>query len=561
MKWNQPPDLVDGFDVVSWRDIRGSMELAVADDWICTDGSAIGKIKWWGSYRAWKYYSPAPVDPPEVKPIGFRIYWYDYLPGPLFPRPGNLKKIEFCDKYTEKWIGAVSRWNYARYYEHEFEYECELGEPWFQSKGERYFLMIQAIYEKENPQFPWGWLNSSNHWNAAAVLWTGTRWLKLSWPNGHRLQGNPMDMSFELWKTDVTPTPTPTMTPTPRPTPTPTATPTPQPGSKWVQPVNATDGFDIISWTGVKSVVDIRGADDWLCTNGKPIKHIRWWGSYPGWKNKSSSPVDSPTTKPVAFKLGWYEYNDGGAVAIPGKLFAEETCTEFSEIWSRSIPLWNNTASYEHEFMYDCNIKVPWEQTEGTRYFLVIQAVFDVVEPKYKWGWANSSVQWNSRALFWNGSIWKRLQWPDEHRLEGEPMDFAFELWTEVPPAPTPTPVAKADFYATPTLTMIKRPVRFMDTSTGELISWSWDLGDSKTSDLRNPLHFYDTPGTYTITLEVSGPFGSDSKTREDYVVIMPYPSEQDLVDYLLGIKEIPVGDVNRDGWIDMADLISLMGK
>jgi len=123
------------------------------------------------------------------------------------------------------------------------------------------------------------------------------------------------------------------------------------------------------------------------------------------------------------------------------------------------------------------------------------------------------------------------------------------------------TPVAKADFYATPTLTMIKRPVRFMDTSTGELISWSWDLGDSKTSDLRNPLHFYDTPGTYTITLEVSGPFGSDSKTREDYVVIMPYPSEQDLVDYLLGIKEIPVGDVNRDGWIDMADLISLMGK
>ncbi|MCD6385843.1 hypothetical protein J7M23_08715, partial [Candidatus Sumerlaeota bacterium] len=56
-----------------------------------------------------------------------------------------------------------------------------------------------------------------------------TSWTELIWPPGHRLEGQSMDMAFELWSPLVTPTPTPT--PTPTGTPTPTATPTPTPTS------------------------------------------------------------------------------------------------------------------------------------------------------------------------------------------------------------------------------------------------------------------------------------------------------------------------------------------
>lgn len=39
----------------------------------------------------------------------------------------------------------------------------------------------------------------------------------------------------------------------------------------------------------------------------------------------------------------------------------------------------------------------------------------------------------------------------------------------------------------------------FRDSSIGAT-SWSWDFGDNNTSTLQNPTHFYNDPGTYTVT-------------------------------------------------------------
>ena len=48
-----------------------------------------------------------------------------------------------------------------------------------------------------------------------------------------------------------------------------------------------------------------------------------------------------------------------------------------------------------------------------------------------------------------------------------------------------------------------------------------WDFGDGETSTLQNPTHTYDSlPGTYSVTLEVSGPGGTDSLTETDYITI-----------------------------------------
>jgi PKD repeat protein/Leucine-rich repeat (LRR) protein len=77
----------------------------------------------------------------------------------------------------------------------------------------------------------------------------------------------------------------------------------------------------------------------------------------------------------------------------------------------------------------------------------------------------------------------------------------------------------EAAFEAQPGVAFVEEEVRFADRSTGEIDSWSWSFGDGADSTARNPVHTYDTPGTYVVTLTVSGPGGSDSETSSVEVV------------------------------------------
>jgi len=64
--------------------------------------------------------------------------------------------------------------------------------------------------------------------------------------------------------------------------------------------------------------------------------------------------------------------------------------------------------------------------------------------------------------------------------------------------------------------------VIFIDESTGDITSWSWDFGDGGTSTEQNPGHQYTTMGTYTVTLTVTGPGGSDEETKTDHITVTP---------------------------------------
>ena len=60
--------------------------------------------------------------------------------------------------------------------------------------------------------------------------------------------------------------------------------------------------------------------------------------------------------------------------------------------------------------------------------------------------------------------------------------------------------------------------VNFSDTSTGSVTAWSWDFGDTVTSALQNPSHTYTGVGTYTVSLTVTGPGGSDTLSMPNYI-------------------------------------------
>ncbi len=62
--------------------------------------------------------------------------------------------------------------------------------------------------------------------------------------------------------------------------------------------------------------------------------------------------------------------------------------------------------------------------------------------------------------------------------------------------------------------------VQFSDQSAGYVTSWSWDFGDGNHSVEKNPVHQYNVEGTYTVSLTVSGPGGTDTMVRPDYILV-----------------------------------------
>ena len=82
------------------------------------------------------------------------------------------------------------------------------------------------------------------------------------------------------------------------------------------------------------------------------------------------------------------------------------------------------------------------------------------------------------------------------------------------------TPIAS--FTALPTLGCQPLMVNFADQSTGLITSWQWDFGDGGQDFVPNPVYVYNQPGTYTVTLTVTGPGGMDTMTGPNLITVDP---------------------------------------
>lgn len=87
-----------------------------------------------------------------------------------------------------------------------------------------------------------------------------------------------------------------------------------------------------------------------------------------------------------------------------------------------------------------------------------------------------------------------------------------------------------ANFMAMPTEQWTQNPVAFMDTSVAgyaPIVTWAWTFGDDTTSDVQNPIHIYERPGLYAVTLTVTASDSQNSTstiTKKDYVNIREIP-------------------------------------
>ena len=88
------------------------------------------------------------------------------------------------------------------------------------------------------------------------------------------------------------------------------------------------------------------------------------------------------------------------------------------------------------------------------------------------------------------------------------------------------TPCAPyADFFADSKVVCAGENVVFTDNSyNGAPSTYNWTLTGAtpSTSSSANPTVVYNTPGVYSVTQDVSNAQGSDTKTRTDYITVIP---------------------------------------
>lgn len=80
--------------------------------------------------------------------------------------------------------------------------------------------------------------------------------------------------------------------------------------------------------------------------------------------------------------------------------------------------------------------------------------------------------------------------------------------------------VPVADFGASPTLGTAPLMVSFTDLSGGGPSTWAWNFGDGSVSGGQSPVHTYQVPGVYSVSLAVTNACGTDSTTKTGYITV-----------------------------------------
>ena len=135
-----------------------------------------------------------------------------------------------------------------------------------------------------------------------------------------------------------------------------------------------------------------------------------------------------------------------------------------------------------------------------------------------------------------------------------------------------------ANFKANATEGYVPLSVQFTDLSENAT-SWEWDFGDrSEGSYDQNPVHVFDSAGSYNVSLTISNNHGQYIKTIENYILVesdksirfvLKCPVDMEIMDpdgliISKQINEIPGAvyketDINNDGDLDDIVLISDM--
>jgi len=390
-KWSQLPEMKQGINLISQP---GPDNTTIADDWLCLDGSPVSDLHFWGSYPGW--FDNDPVPPPRTPGVeAFRIQIYSDRPAISpdgFSHPDKLLYETWVRNFRETFVAAIPvNWVPGVEFEHKYRYDLDLPRIFWQQRNRVYWLNIAAV--PKNSDFPWGWENSMERWNDFAVSGWYTDPINWFW----QVAADPylersLDMSFIL-----------------------TSCPGP---AKWLQLPDMANGRNIIS-QAERPVV----ADDFMCTNGKPILEVCFWGSYldqngEHWLEDNPGPPVAPLPPPPPIESFIISFHDDIPAGVdpamtwshPGTALLQQEIINYRARYWDSIPHTdqNGRIWWEHKFYYEINLKEPFLQQEGRIYWLDIGAYMPQAE-RFRWGWETSKDHWHDVAVKGDAGWWNPL--------------------------------------------------------------------------------------------------------------------------------------------------------
>ena len=141
-----------------------------------------------------------------------------------------------------------------------------------------------------------------------------------------------------------------------------------------------------------------------------------------------------------------------------------------------------------------------------------------VVSWLWEFGDGKSSTEPNPTHIYVVGSFTVSLTVEEEDGDTNTQTKPNF-IKVEHPPNLPPT----ADFIiVSSAIPAINEPISFTDNSVdtdGSVTSWAWNFGDTTTATTQNPIHRYQSTGTYTITLIVKDDDGATGKKTKQVTI------------------------------------------
>ncbi len=175
----------------------------------------------------------------------------------------------------------------------------------------------------------------------------------------------------------------------------------------------------------------------------------------------------------------------------------------------------NETNAIIEPFSADFSVSSKTGSAPMTVSFLP-EIVSDDIQYLWDFGDQNTSYLKNPVHIYEKpGEYSVRLTILDENGNTDTKIKNSFILVSDSTPAPN------ADFSTSMTEASINTEIAFTDLSDGKISTYHWDFGDGVESDQRQPVHKYETPGTFDVNLFITGPGGSDELTSTDCITII----------------------------------------
>jgi PGF-pre-PGF domain-containing protein len=172
----------------------------------------------------------------------------------------------------------------------------------------------------------------------------------------------------------------------------------------------------------------------------------------------------------------------------------------------------------------DENLPDGWHLSQMGNNGAIFQDISTYRESTQEWIWVENLSAGEEKTVMYEVTVPSTSR-PGTSKISGTISAYS------IPAAPVggsseikvTSPPPDVDFSASPLLGPAPLTVQFTDLSANKPNSWEWDFDGNGIIDSieRDPVHTYENPGTYTVTLRaINSTYVNDTETKSGYITI-----------------------------------------